>query len=185
MHNPHDLRARNALWRLSTVHASAGSSDLPALVFLKTPAIVGLWLATLVAVTSILALGRVQVPRVARGVAVTVRAESGDTALLLLLPPSARAYVQPGQQAKLDTGYASTMLLTVKAVDTELLSASTARQRFAYSTSLIGQLDVPKLVVRLSPCEPHGCLTPTIGEAYAATMLAGTRSIASYALSGS
>lgn len=185
MHNPHDLRARNALWRLSTVHASAGSADLPTLVFLKTPAIVGLWLATLVTLTGILALGRVQVPSVARGVAVAVRGGTGDTTLLLLLPPSARAYVQTGQQAKLDTGYAGTMLLTVKAIDAELLTASSARQRFEYSTSLIAQLDVPKLVVRLLPCEPRGCLTPAIGEAYATTVLAGTRSIASYALSGS
>lgn len=185
MHNPHDLRARNALWRLSTVQASAGIADMPPLMFLKTPAIVALWLATLVTLAGILALGRIQVPRVARGAAVAVQAETGHTTLVLLLPPSARAYVQLGQRARLNTGDAGTMLLSVMAIDEELLSATTAPQRFTRSASLIAQLDAPKLVVRLSPCELRRCLTPIVGETYGATILAGTRSLASYALQGS
>ena len=158
---------------------------MPPLAFLKTPAIACLWLGTLVTVAAILVLGRIQVPRVARGTAVAVRAETGDTTLLLLLPAPARAYVRTGQHAELDAGSASPIVLSIAAIDTALLDATTARRRFAHPASLIAQLDVPKLVVRLSSCGPRGCLTPSVGETYVVTTIVGTRSLASYALSGS
>jgi len=185
MQNPHDQRVRNALWQLTAVRPSDGQAEMPSLLFLRTPSIVCLWMASLLAIAGIAMLGRIRIPRIIRGAAVAVRAETGSTALLLLLPASARAYVHPGQRAELDSGGISPVVLEILAVDSTLLDATTARTRFANPGSLIVQLDVPKLVVHLSECSPARCLTPSVGETYPVTTRTGTRSLASYALAGS
>jgi len=184
MRTAHDQRIRDALWQLTAVRAGDSLTSVPPLLFLKTPAIACLWMASLLTVVGLSFLGRIQVPRIAKGTVVAVRAESGDTTLVLLLPASARAHVRPGQRAEISTGTAA-LQLSVTSIDSALLDATTARSRLLDTTSLIGQLNSPKLVVHLSNCGPRGCLTPMPGTTFAATTLAGTRSLANYALSGS
>ena len=184
MQTTHDQRIRRALWQLTAARKD-DATNLPPLLFLRAPSIVCLWMASLMAVVGIVALGRIQIPRITRGAVVAVREESTGTALLLLLPASARAYVHPGQRAELESDTAGALALEITAVDSVLLDAPTAQRRFVDPASLIAQLDVPKLVVRLSPCGPHGCLTPTPGATFVVTTRTGTRSRARYALSSS
>ena len=185
MRTPHERSVRDALSRLAaarTPPAAAADAALP--LFFRAPWIVALWAATLLTVAALLAIGRIRVPDVARGAVVAVAAERDSIALLLLLPPSVRPRIRVGQHASLDTG-TDTLALDVIGVDSLLLDAATARRRFAGAAALVAQLDAPKLVVRLSRCAAGRCLTSRAGGTYAASTLVGTRSLASYAVSGS
>ena len=184
MRNAHDQRIRDALWQLTAARSGDGATGVSRLVFLRTPAIACLWMAGLLTVAGLLILGRIQVPRIAKGTAIAVRGETGDTTLLLLLPTSARSFVEPGQRAELNSGTA-TVVLHVTAIDSALLDATAARRRFPDLAGLVAQLNAPTLLVHLSQCSPAGCLTPTPGMTYPASARIGTRSLANYALSGS
>lgn len=182
MHNAPDQAAREALWRLAAARPEPAAPET--LLFLRTPAIALLWAAALCAALALLALSRVRVPFAARGVAVAVRTPGDSLTLLLLLPPAVRAYVRPAQRVTVDTGGASAAALTVASVEPDLLSAAEARRRFTRSPSLVAQLEAPKVVVRLSRCVQAPCLTPRLGLTYPATAALGTRSLASYVMSG-
>lgn len=174
---------RDALWRLTALRVNATPNDTSQPLLLRAPSIACLWMAALLVLTGLLLLGRVRLPRVTRGAAVVVQPQPNDTTILLLLPASARGHVQPGQHAELDAGR-DTVSLDITAVDSTLLDLDTARKRYA-GPSVLAQLASPKLVARLSRCGPSRCLTATPGTTYAATMHSGTRTLVSYALSGS
>jgi hypothetical protein len=183
MANAHDQQVRAALKRLSTPRSpSTSGGDLPLPRLVRAPYLAVTWLIALATVVATLALGRIHVPHTARGVAVAVGATGDSLTLLLVLPPSARDHVRPGQLATLDTGGAAPLALPVTRVEHDLLDAPAARRRFRGAASLVAQLDAPKLVVQLARCQGDRCLTPHPGSSYAATTSLGTRSLASYAM---
>jgi hypothetical protein len=183
MRNDRDRATRDALWKLTGREASVASASANLPLFLKTPAIAMLWCAALAVIVCLTAIGRVRLPQVARGTVVAVPTGHDSVALLLLLPPSARGSIRVGARAQLDTG-ADTVSLRVVSIDSLLLTARAARERYR-SPTLLAQLDVPKLVVRLSRCVDRRCLTPAPGEAYSAAAVVRPRSLASYAAAGS
>ena len=185
MRNAHHTRIREALWRLTAAPPSSARvlRDEPQL-FLETPFIALLWTVTVVLLVALLALGRMRVPRVVRGVAVAVPTDSDSVALLLLLPASAARYVRVGHHIELETG-SGPAVVDVTGVDGELLDAAGARQRYPRQPSVLAQLSDKKLVVRVSPCRIGDCLTPRPGDVYAAMASLGSRPLTSYAMSGS
>lgn len=186
------------------------AAALPLPLFLRAPCIGLLWGLALLTVVTGFTLGRIRLPRVARGVAVAVEPAPDSLALLLLLPPSARGELRPGIRTTIDTGDGDATGLTVPvaSVEPELLDASTARRRFPHRANLLAQLDGPKLVAWLSRCSgtdartgtdtgtgtdpdpapanpgpsSNRCLTLTPGASYVATAALGTRSLVSYAM---
>ena len=185
MHTDQQSRVRESLLRLGAARHGSEPDPTATPLLLRTPAIAALWMAALLSVASLLVLGRVRVPHVVRGAVVAVRDERDSVALVLLLPPAERRFVARGQQATIQTDGAATVL-PLASVDTVLLDTRRARTDFrGGGPSLIAQLDAPKLTVRLARCGPAGCLTPHVGETFAATARLGARSLASYALSGS
>jgi cytochrome c-type biogenesis protein CcmH/NrfG len=63
MRTAHENRVRAALWRLTAPDASPDEAlDTPPPLLLRTPSIVLLWIAALVALVGLLALSRVQMP---------------------------------------------------------------------------------------------------------------------------
>ena len=184
-HNAHAATLRHALLRLGASDASGRpATDVALPPLLRAPAIALLWVALLFLATGLLALGRVRVPRIARGVVVAVRLAPDSGALMLLLPAAARPHVQAGQTALLDVGEERPLTLGLTDVEPSLLDAATARARFARHVGLIAHLETPKLVVRVASCGRAGCLTPSFGAVYAASVPLGTRTLASYAWSG-
>ena len=186
MHTDHQSRVRESLRRLGApsvpIDPMAGTTPL----LLRTPAIIALWMATLITVASLLALGRIHVPHVVRGAVVAVRDERDSLALVLLLPPSEGRFIAGGQHATLDTGGSAAAVLPIESADLLLIDADRARRRFRGGVpSLIAQLESPRLAVRLARCGSAGCLTPRVGDTFAATARLGARSLASYALSRS
>ena len=175
--------ARIARLRSTMTHHTPAPHDSPALpLLLRAPWLAALWGLTLVTVVAALALGRIRVPRVAAGVVVAARSGGDSLSLLLLLPPSARAYVRPGQLASLDTGGQDSLVLLVSSVSDSLLDAARARRSFHDPASVVAQLDAPKLVARLEPCRDGRCLPAAPGASYAARARLGTRTLASYAM---
>jgi len=73
MRTAHETKVRAALWRLSAADVSPDDGlDAPPPLFLRTPSIVLLWIATLVALVGLLALSRIRLPHTDRDrVAVT------------------------------------------------------------------------------------------------------------------
>ncbi|HEX5077357.1 MAG TPA: hypothetical protein VFW03_29360 [Gemmatimonadaceae bacterium] len=71
MRTAHENRVRAALWRLTATEVSPdnGLSTQPPL-FLRTPSIALLWIATLVALVALLALSRIRPPYTRRDSAV-------------------------------------------------------------------------------------------------------------------
>lgn len=185
MHTDHESRVRESLWRLGDPAAARDPVPGATPLLLRAPAIAALWMAMLLALASLLALGRVRVPHVVRGAVVAVRDEGDSVALVLLLPPSERRFIAEGQQATLDTGNSRPAVLPLSSARAIVLDADRAREEFHGSASLIAQLDSPKLAVRLARCGAAGCLTPRVGDTFAATARLGARSLASYALSRS
>src|SRR5690348_14777249 len=184
MRTPHERGVRDAFARLTATRASsATTTDAQLPPAFRAPWLIALWAATLLTVIALLAIGRIRVPDVAQGAVVAVAEERDSVALLLLLPPSARSRVHVGQRASLDTG-SDTLALDVVGVDSLLLDAATARRRFADPATLVAHLGTPRLVVRLARCHAGRCLTSRAGGTYAASALFGTRSLASYAVSG-
>lgn len=182
MRNVRQTQIREALWRLTAPRPLSSDASGHTPFLLRTPAIAALWGATLLAVVALLALGRVRVPRVERGTVVAVGAGADSVALILLLPPTARPFLAPGQTLALDTGGSGPTIARVTSVDETLLDVATARRAFPGQASLIAQLDAPKLAARVTSCRDVGCLTPHAGETFAATARLGTRSLASYAV---
>lgn len=186
MQTSQQKRIRDALSRLTEPRSSSDDmhgARMP--LFARAPYVVVLWVATLVALGSLLALSRLRVPRVARGTVVAVPAATNGITLLLLLPASSRPFVTAGQRAEVRTASGQQLILNTAQVESELLDANTARNRFAEQPAVLVQLADPKVAVRLSPCGAGGCLTPRVGETYTARAAIGTRSLASYALPGS
>jgi hypothetical protein len=143
-----------------------------------------LWAMLLLTIVGLLALSRVRVPRTARGVAVAVDVGTDSAALMLLLPAAVRPYVRAGHKASLDTGNDRPLVFDVARVDSTLLDARVARHRYPRAAQVLAHLDAPKLAVMLR-CGPEPpCLTPQAGSVFAATASLGTRSLASYAWSG-
>jgi hypothetical protein len=185
MHTDHQSRVRESLWRLGAPPRVSEPTPASTPLLLKTPAIAVLWMGALLTLASLLAIGRMRVPHVVRGAVVAVRDERDSVALLLLVPASERRFIAAGQEATIDVG-PSTAVLPLASADPVLIDAATARREFRGGTpSLIAQLDAPKLAVRLARCGPRGCLTPRVGDTFAATARLGVRSLASYALSRS
>ena len=186
MRTPHESSVRDALWRL-TDHATSSDNvldDTPRL-FLRSPSIAALWMVSLLGVVAVLALARIRIPRVIHGAAVAVGSPTSDVRLMLFLPASALPHVRAGQFAELATENGKALVLDVVAVEPDLLDPSTAHRRFAGQPSVLAQLDGPRVVAHLSTCPPTGCLTLRAGDTYRAAERAGTRSLASYAMSGS
>lgn len=184
MHTDRELTVRESLWRLGAPSATSDPAGRTPLL-LRAPAIASLWMATLLVLTSLLALGRVRIPHVARGAVVAVRDERDSLALVFLLPPADRRFLAAGQSVTLDAGNGPLATLPLETANPIVLDASRARRDFRGGGSLLAQLDAPRLAVRVARCGPAGCLTPHPGETFAATARLGARSLASYALSGS
>ena len=186
MQTPDQKRIRDALRRLTEPRSS--SDDAPGAgmpLFARAPYIAVLWASTLVVLGSLLAVCRVRVPRVARGTVVAVPAVADGVALLLLLPASSRPFVTDGQRAEVRTETGQQLILTTAQVEPELLDATAGVKRFAEQPTVLAQLADPKVAIRLSRCGAGGCLTPRVGEIYAARASIGTRSLVSYAVPGS
>ncbi|HUQ80287.1 MAG TPA: hypothetical protein VM076_04090 [Gemmatimonadaceae bacterium] len=146
------------------------SPDLALPPLLRTPAIIVLWLLVLSTVVGALALGRVRVPRVARGVVVIERWGMDSLTPVLLLPSSAGRYLSAGRIAAVDTGGKARLELTITAVRRKSPTADTST-----------------IAVALERCRDGHCLPHSLsGEGrYPATATLGTRSLASFALPGS
>jgi hypothetical protein len=188
MRNANDTALRAALLRLGTPASVTTDHDLPLPLLLRAPAITLLWAGLLVTIVGLLALSRIRVPRIVRGVAVAVDAPADagpdSVALVLLLPSSARPYIGPGLQAALDVGAVSPVLVGVAGFEPTVIDRGTSRRRFSRTPSVLAQLETPKVALPLSRCgASHGCLTPHVGAVYSATATLGTRSLASYAWS--
>ena len=188
MRNANDTTLRAALLRLGTPASVTTDQDLPLPLLLRAPAITLLWAGLLVTIVGLLALSRIRVPRVVRGVAVAVDAAPNtgpdSVALMLLLPSSARPYIGPGVRAALDVGAASPMVVGVASLEPTVIDRRTSRRRFARMPSVLAQLETPKVALPLSRCRASpDCLTPSVGAVYSATATLGTRSLASYAWS--
>ena len=183
MRNANDTALRAALLRLGTP-APGTNQDLPLPLLLRAPAITLLWAGLLVTIVGLLALSRIRVPRIVRGVAVAVDAAPDSVALMLLLPSSARPYIGPGLQAALEVGAASPVVVGVASLQPTMIDRRTSRHRFSRMPSVLAQLETPKVALPLSRCgASHECLTPHAGAVYSATATLGTRSLASYAWS--
>jgi hypothetical protein len=183
MTDTNDTAVRAALLQLGA--RSSAAADLSFPLLLRAPAIALLWATLVVVLVSLLALSRIRLPHTARGVAVSVHTGADSATLMMLLPAAVQPYVRPGQQATLDVGNARPLVLDVAHVDSALLDASGARRRFPHASQLLAHLDAPKVAVTLAPCAATpACLTPSVGSVYAATASLGTRSLASYAWSG-
>jgi hypothetical protein len=185
MQTPQQKRIREALWRLTEPRSLSDDADgarMP--LFARAPYIAVLWASTLVALGCLLVLSRVRVPRIARGTVVAVPAAADSVTLLLLLPASSRPFVAEGQRAEVRTGTGQQVVLNSARVEPDLLDAATARERFAAQPAVLVQLAEPKVAVRLARCGTSGCLTPHVGDIYAASASIGTRSLASYAVPG-
>jgi hypothetical protein len=173
--------AQAALSRLAArpPHAAEmAESDLPLL--LRAPSIGILWMVAVLTVVTLAALSRIRLPHVARGVVAAVTAADSQQ-ILLLLPPSSRSRVKPGQLVTVDTGgAASPVMLRIEHSDPELLDAPRARSRYPTSPGLLVHVTSPKVVVHLQPCGPRACLTTRDGTAHAATAMLGVRTLASY-----
>jgi len=179
-------RIRDALWRLTeprSLSADTYGARMP--LFARAPYIAVLWASTLVALASLLALSRVRVPRIARGTVVAVPDVADTVTLLLLLPASSRPFVAEGQRAEVQTGHGQQLVVNTARVEPELLDATSALERFAAQPEMLVQLTEPKVAVRIARCGVGGCLTPHLGETYAARASIGTRSLVSYAVPGS
>jgi len=71
MRTAHENRVRAALWRLTAADVLPGDGlNAPPPLFLRTPSIVLLWIATLVALVGLLALSRIRPPHTDRHSAV-------------------------------------------------------------------------------------------------------------------
>jgi len=137
-------------------------AELPLPALLRTPSIVVLWVLALSAIVAAMALGRVRVPRRARGVVVAAVAAHEGLTPRLLLPASARAFVRPGQLAAVDTGGASPLLLGI-------------------APRTLAQADRDTVSVALEPCRAGHCLPHSTTQRFTATATLGTRSLASFA----
>ncbi len=183
-------RERVALRRLAVNRPSAaGNPDVALPFLLRAPTLAVLWALALLTVVGTLAIGRIRLPNVARGVVTTVRPIAGAQAhlTLMILEPTAVNHVRPGQLVTVDTGGAAPMRLAVSSVEPTLLDLGAARARFRAPEHLAAHLDSPKLVAYLTACTARACLTPQglvprDGGAYRATLTLGIRTLASYAL---
>jgi len=71
MRTAHENRVRAALWRLTATDVAPDDGlNNPPPLFLRTPSIVLLWIATLVALVGLLALSRIHAPHIDRESAV-------------------------------------------------------------------------------------------------------------------
>ena len=71
MRTAHENRVRAALWRLTATDVSNDDGlSTPPPLFLRTPSIALLWIATIVALVGLLALSRVRLPHTDRDQAV-------------------------------------------------------------------------------------------------------------------
>ena len=180
MNTTYDAPLRAALLRLGTSRTlSAEDVSLPLLF--RAPAIALMWIAAIIALVGLLALGRVRVPLLARGVAVAAGA-GGESSLLLLLPASVASRVAVGQRATIDVGDERPVSLAVVSIETSLMDAGAARRRFPGAPAVLTHFDTPKVVAVLADCRDEArCLTREPGRMYPATAALGTRSLASYA----
>ena len=140
----------------------SAQSDLPLPTLLRTPSIVVLWVLALSTVVAAMTLGRVRVPRLARGVVVVSVGAHDSLTPRLLLPASARAFVEPGQLAAIDTGGTSPLVLRV-------------------GPRPLPPADRDTVSVTLEPCRAGRCLAHATSQRFAATAPLGTRSLASFA----
>jgi hypothetical protein len=67
MRTAHENRVRAALWRLTAADVSPGDGlNTPPPLFLRTPSLMLLWVATLIALVGLLALSRIRPPHTDR-----------------------------------------------------------------------------------------------------------------------
>ena len=160
---------RRAVRELLIEQQRTDSPDLLLPPLLRTPAIIVLWALVLSTVVGALALGRVRVPRVARGIVVVGRSGPDSLTPVLLLPSSVGRYVSLGRVAAIDTGGTDRLELPITSV----------RRAPATDTSAIA--------LALERCRDGHCLPHPVSreERYPATATLGTRSLASFALPGS
>ena len=138
------------------------TADLPLPPLLRTPSIALLWMLSLATVVAAMTLGHVRVPRVARGVVVVERDARDSLTPRLLLPASARPFVQPSQLVAIDTGGGPPFV------------SRTAPRTLARANR-------ETVSVALEPCRVGHCLPYTTNQRFTATATLGTRSLASFA----
>jgi hypothetical protein len=67
MRTAHETKVRAALWRLTATDTSPDDGlSIPPPLFLRTPSIALLWIATIVALVGLLALSRIRLPHTDR-----------------------------------------------------------------------------------------------------------------------
>lgn len=183
MTNSHDDRLRRALSSLGG-EGSGRVDDIPLPPLFRAPVIALMWIALAVTTVCLLALARVRVPRVARGVAIAVESGADSVSLMLLLPTDAQPYLRVGQRATVDVGSGRPVVLGLTTVDSSRVDVRSARLRFPQSPQVLAHFEAPKVVAVLSRCSAdHACLTPEPGAVYQATASLGTRTLASLAWS--
>ena len=176
---PHVQTALRRLAARPPHAAEINDSDLPRL--LRAPSVVIIWMIAMVTVIALVALSRVRVPHVVRGVVTTVTVKAAQhQETLLLLPPSARSSVRAGQIVSVDTGGAKPLTLRIASVEPEPLDVRGARSRYPASAGVLVHLASPKVAVHLDSCQPGVCLTTLRESAYSATATLGVRTLASY-----
>ena len=154
--------ARPGVRDLLVEQQRTANGDLPLPALLRTPSIAVLWMLSLTTVVAAMTLGRVRVPRLARGVVVVERHAHDSLTPRLLLPASARGFVQPGQLTAIDTGGGSPFVSSIVA-------------------GTLAQADGETVSVALEPCRAGHCLPYSTNQRFTATATLGTRSLASFA----
>lgn len=171
---PHEPNVRALL-----IQQQRETPDLLLPVLLRTPSLVLLWTLAVGIVVAALALGRVRVPRTVNATVVVPATGPDSLTPLLLLPRGVRAFVAPGHVATIHTGDAGTIGVAILSTPTAVPQRSIPPWLDRAGT------DSSTVAVRLERCHDNRCLPLTPGATYRATATLGTRSLASYTLTGS
>jgi hypothetical protein len=155
---------------------------LPLPRLLQSPYIALVWALVLSTVVAALALGRIRVPRTVPGIVVSAVSAPDGLTPVLLLPPSVRQFIKPGQLAVIDTGGAEPMSLAIASIEPATPGVSSPRQSSASSLTIAASHDTSALVARLERCNRSHCLSLAAATRYTASAALGTRSLASFAL---
>ena len=172
----HPLTARSErrnVRALLIAQQSTDRPDLPLPRMLRTPAIIILWALALSTTVAALALGRVRVPRVERGVVRVERTGADSLTPVLILPSSARRYAEAGQLATVDTGGPAPLTLALASVP----ATKAGEPRGAWLS-----IDTATIALPLERCRASQCLLLSRDRRFTATARLGTRSLASFAL---
>ena len=153
---------------------------LPAI--LRNPFLILLWMLVLSTVVAALSLGRIRVPRTARGLVVASPTDSLTP--VLLLPAWSRTLLHSGDIAFVDTGGPARLRVTISTIDTSALTLTAARRWLDAPNASFSTIDTSMVVAHLTPCTGPRCPKLARGTRYTATARLGTRPLASFVVAG-